>query len=132
MAKMARRAGLMLCAMYYSLDWIATVPPTVRLCGEVFRRENTSIVFDWMVATHQIGAAFAAYMAASLRTISVSYVPAFMCTGALSLVAAVGVLRLDRGGVGYPSPQPDLFGTFKASHGWSASAPVLPGGFFFS
>ena len=61
-------AGLGVFAVFYGLDWIATVPPTVRLTGEVFGREKASIVFGWVVASHQVGAAFAAYAAGALRT----------------------------------------------------------------
>lgn len=89
--------GLMVFALFYGLDWIATVPPTVRLCGEVFGREKASIVFGWVVATHQLGAAFAAYMAGALRTTTGSYTLAFTSAGALCLIAAVGVLPIGRG-----------------------------------
>lgn len=89
-------AGLMVFAVFYGLDWIATVPPTVRLSAEVFGRERASIVFGWVVAAHQIGAAFAAFMAGWLRTTTGAYTLAFMSAGALCLVAAVGVLPIGR------------------------------------
>jgi sugar phosphate permease len=88
--------GLMVFAVFYGLDWIATVPPTVRLCGEVFGRERASIVFGWVVAAHQVGAAFAAFGAGWLRTNTGAYTLAFMSAGALCLVAAVGVLPTGR------------------------------------
>jgi sugar phosphate permease len=44
--------GLDVFAVFYGLDWIATVPPAVRLTGEVFGREKASIVFGWVVASH--------------------------------------------------------------------------------
>jgi predicted MFS family arabinose efflux permease len=47
--------GLGIFALFYGLDWIATVPPTVKLTGEVFGREKASIVFGWIVAAHQWG-----------------------------------------------------------------------------
>lgn len=53
-------AGPGVFAVFYGLDWIATVPPTVRLTADVFGREKASIVFGWVVACHQIGAACAA------------------------------------------------------------------------
>jgi len=87
-------AGLGVFAVFYGLDWIATVPPTVRLTGEVFGREKASIVFGWVVASHQVGAAFAAYTAGALRTYYGSYAPAFLGAGALCLIAAVGVLPI--------------------------------------
>jgi len=86
--------GLWLFSVFYGLDWIATVPPTVRLCADVFGRERAGIVFGWVVAGHQLGAAFAAFMAGWLRTTSGTYTLAFMSAGALCLVAAVGVLPI--------------------------------------
>jgi predicted MFS family arabinose efflux permease len=83
-------------AVFYGLDWIATVPPTVRLTGEVFGREKASIVFGWVVASHQMGAAFAAYTAGALRTSFGSYAPAFIGAGALCLFAALAVLPIAR------------------------------------
>ncbi len=85
-------SGLWIFAVFYGLDWIATVPPTVRLCADVFGRERAGIVFGWVVAGHQLGAAFAAFMAGWLRTMSGTYTLAFMSAGALCLVAAIGVL----------------------------------------
>jgi sugar phosphate permease len=87
-------AGLGLFAVFYGLDWIATVPPTVRLTGEVFGREKASIVFGWVVAAHQVGAAFAAFAAGAIRTEFGSYAPAFMGAGALCVIAAVAVLPI--------------------------------------
>ncbi len=87
-------AGLLLFAVFYGLDWIATVPPTVRLCADVFGRERAGIVFGWVVAGHQLGAAFSAFMAGWLRTTSGTYTLAFMSAGALCLVAAIGVLPI--------------------------------------
>ena len=49
--------GLSLFAVFYGLDWIATVPPTVKLTAERFGRERAGIVFGWIFAGHQIGAA---------------------------------------------------------------------------
>ncbi len=89
-------AGLMIFAVFYGLDWIATVPPTVRLTGEIFGRERASIVFGWVVAAHQVGAAFAAYAAGWLRTTSGAYTLAFTGAGVLCLIAAVGVLPIGR------------------------------------
>jgi sugar phosphate permease len=89
-------AGLGVFAVIYGLDWIATVPPTVRLTADVFGREKASIVFGWVVASHQVGAAFAAYAAGALRTEFGSYAPAFIGAGALCVIAAFGVLPIAR------------------------------------
>jgi predicted MFS family arabinose efflux permease len=88
--------GLGVFAVFYGLDWIATVPPTVRLTTDVFGREKASIVFGWVVASHQVGAAFAAYGAGALRTLFGTYTLAFLGAGALCLIAAVAVLPIAR------------------------------------
>ncbi len=88
--------GLGVFAVFYGLDWIATVPPTVRLTADVFGREKASIVFGWVVASHQVGAAFAAYAAGLVRTSFGSYAWAFISAGALCLFAAVAVLPIAR------------------------------------
>jgi sugar phosphate permease len=88
--------GLPLFAVFYGLDWIATVPPTVRLTANVFGRENAPVMFGWIVAAHQLGAATAAFGAGALRTALGGYVEAFTVAGALCVVAAVLVLGIDR------------------------------------
>jgi predicted MFS family arabinose efflux permease len=87
-------SGLGLFALFYGLDWVATVPPTVRLTGEVFGREKAGIVFGWIAASHQLGAAFATYGAGATRTGLGSYTPAFMVAGALCIIAALIVLPI--------------------------------------
>lgn len=88
--------ALLVFAVFYGLDWIATVPPTVRLTAEEFGRERASIVFGWVVAAHQVGAAFAAFAAGWLRTTTGAYTLAFTAAGGLCLIAAVGVLPIGR------------------------------------
>ena len=53
--------GLSLFALFYGLDWIATVPPTVKLTAAKFGRERANVVFGWVFAGHQLGAAVAAF-----------------------------------------------------------------------
>jgi predicted MFS family arabinose efflux permease len=89
-------SGLGIFAIFYGLDWIATVPPTVRLTAEVFGREKASIVFGWVVATHQLGAAFATFAAGALRTVSGSYTLAFFSAGALCVIASLIVLPIGK------------------------------------
>lgn len=89
-------AGLGVFALFYGLDWIATVPPTVRLTGEVFGREKASIVFGWIAAAHQVGAACAAYAAGALRTATGTYTLAFFSAGALCVIAALVVLPIGK------------------------------------
>lgn len=89
-------AGLAVFAVFYGLDWIATVPPTVKLTGEVFGREKAAIVFGWVAAAHQVGAAFATFTAGAVRTAFGSYAWAFIGAGALCVIAAMAVLPIAR------------------------------------
>lgn len=88
--------GLSLFAMFYGLDWIATVPPTVRLTASRFGPERAGLVFGWIFAGHQLGAATAAFGAGLSRTLLLSYLPAFFAAGALCIVAAVIVLGISK------------------------------------
>ncbi len=84
--------GLSLFAVFYGLDWIATVPPTLRLTIQRFGRAKANVVFGWIFAGHQIGAAAAAYGAGVTRTVTGSYLPAFFTSGLLCLIAALLIL----------------------------------------
>jgi predicted MFS family arabinose efflux permease len=88
--------GLSLFAMFYGLDWIATVPPTVKLTSRYFGTERTNVVFGWIFAGHQLGAAAAAYGAGLTRTEWSTYLPAFFVAGAACLVAALLALSLGK------------------------------------
>jgi MFS family permease len=88
--------GLSLFAMFYGLDWIATVPPTVRLTASKFGPERAGLVFGWIFAGHQLGAATAAFGAGLSRTVLLSYLPAFFAAGALCIIAAIIVLMIAR------------------------------------
>jgi MFS family permease len=88
--------GLSLFAMFYGLDWIATVPPTVRLTAQRFGPERANLVFGWIFAGHQLGAATAAFGAGLSRTVLSSYLPAFFVAGALCLVASLITLGIAR------------------------------------
>jgi sugar phosphate permease len=81
--------GLSIYAVFYGLDWVATVPPTVRLAGNVFGEENAALMFGWIAASHQIGAAAVAWLAGVLRTQTGDYSIAFFTSGLLCLLAAV-------------------------------------------
>ncbi|MFJ3485509.1 MFS transporter [Pseudomonas sp. NPDC090202] len=84
--------GLSLFAVFYGLDWIATVPPTVRLAASRFGPERAGLVFGWIFAGHQIGAAAAAFGAGWSRLALQSYLPAFSTGGVLCLIAAIAIL----------------------------------------
>jgi sugar phosphate permease len=89
--------GLSLFAIFYGLDWIATVPPTVRLAGQAFGEENAPVMFGWIAASHQIGAAAAAWGAGIVRTETGDYFSAFFFAGLLCLSAAMLVLFIGSG-----------------------------------
>ena len=93
--------GLSLFAMFYGLDWIATVPPTVRLTAQRFGAERANLVFGWIFAGHQLGAGAAAFGAGVSRTVYSSYLPAFFIAGALCVCAALITLAIAR-----PQPKP--------------------------
>ena len=84
--------GLSLFAMFYGLDWVATVPPTVKLVSAHFPKERAGMIFGWVFAGHQLGSAVAAYGAGLTRTVMLSYTPALYVAGAACLVAAAAIL----------------------------------------
>ncbi len=88
--------GLSTFAMFYGLDWIATVPPTVKLAAQEFGKERAGMIFGWVFAAHQLGAAVAAYGAGLTRTLLLTYNPALFAAGAACLLAAALVLAIRR------------------------------------
>ena len=89
-------AGLNVFTVFYGLDWIATVPPTVRLATDAFGAEDAPIVFGWVFAAHQVGAGLAALGAGVVRTELGDYHHAFVASGVICLVAAVMALFVNR------------------------------------
>jgi predicted MFS family arabinose efflux permease len=89
--------GLSLFAVFYGLDWIATVPPTLKLTTQAFGEARAPIIFGWIFTGHQIGAASAAFFAGVMRTEFGAYQQAFEIAGATALVAAVAALCIGRG-----------------------------------
>ncbi|MEF3306125.1 MFS transporter [Paenibacillus sp. GYB003] len=87
---------LTLFSVFYGLDWIATVPPTVKLTADRFGPEQSGIVFGWIVAAHQLGAATAAFEAGLLREWFGSYDIAFMMAGYVCMLAALLSVRIKR------------------------------------
>ena len=94
--------GLGWFAVFYGLDWIATVPPTVRLTGEAFGRENTGVIYGWIGASHQLGASLAAFGAGAIRTVSGDYGLAFWIAGGCCVVAGLSFLTVGRRGFQSP------------------------------
>jgi sugar phosphate permease len=88
--------GLSLFAVFYGLDWIATVPPTVALTRQAFGAEKAGLVFGWIMAAHQVGAAMAASFAGFIRTNEGNYDHAFIFAGFLCMISAIGVLFAGR------------------------------------
>jgi MFS family permease len=88
--------GLWVFAVWYGLDWIATVPPTLRLATDAFGPERAPIIFGWIGAGHQVGAALTAFGAGWIRTNLGDYHLAFWSSGALCLLAAVLALQVGR------------------------------------
>jgi predicted MFS family arabinose efflux permease len=84
-------------AVFYGLDWIATVPPTVRLANEAFGDRDGPIVFGWIAAGHQAGAATAAVTAGVIRATQGRYLEAFVLAGVAALVAAAASIMIRRG-----------------------------------
>jgi sugar phosphate permease len=88
--------GLGWFAIFYGLDWVATVPPTVRLTGDSFGRENTGVIYGWIGASHQLGASLAAFGAGAIRTSLGNYQLAFWIAGGLCVLAGVSFLTIGR------------------------------------
>jgi predicted MFS family arabinose efflux permease len=102
--------------IFYGLDWVATVPPTVMLCRDWFGASVGPIVFGWVFASHQVGAAFAAYGAGVIRDRTGSYDPAFYAAAGLCVVAAVLSISIRR-----VAPRPDLV---RSPDGEAALTPL--------
>jgi sugar phosphate permease len=88
--------GLPAFAVFYGLDWIATVPPTLRLTVDAVGPVDGPIVFGWIFTAHQIGAGVGALAAGVVRTEVETYTPAWLGAGIICLLAAVIVLRIGR------------------------------------
>ena len=94
--------GLSLFAVFYGLDWIATVPPTLAIANRAFGLKRAPILFGWISASHQVGAASAAFFAGVSRTATGSYLESFVIAGFVAVGAAF--LSLMIGMKGRPGP----------------------------
>ena len=79
-------------ALFFGLDFIATVPPTVKLTSKMFGPVDGPIIFGWIFASHQIGAAVAAFGAGAARDIVFSYDPIFLSSGVISILATIFII----------------------------------------
>jgi predicted MFS family arabinose efflux permease len=105
--------GLSLFSIFFGLDWIATLPPTVRLSASAFGKERAAILYGWIFAAHQLGGGSAAYFGGVLRTDFGSYLQTFLLSGALCFLAAlmvlwIGVDRWGRGRSRQRRPRADI------------------------
>lgn len=89
-------ASLAVFAVFYGLDWVATVPATVKLTTDAFGRENTGVVYGWIGASHQLGASLAAFGAGAIRTTLGDYRLAFLIAGGLCLLAGAAFIVVGR------------------------------------
>ena len=88
--------SLSLFAMFFGLDFIATVPPTVRLAAQHFGAAKAPIVFGWAFAAHQLGNAVSALGAALSRDAWASYLPAYFVVGLICLLATMAVFTVPK------------------------------------
>ena len=86
--------GLSLFAVFYGLDWIATVPPTLAIANRAFGIKKAPILFGWISASHQVGAAAAAFFAGVSRTVTGSYFDSFVFAGFVAVGAALLALAI--------------------------------------
>jgi sugar phosphate permease len=93
--------GLTLFSVFYGLDWIAGVPPTVRLLSQAVGAGRIGIMVAWITAIHMVGGAGAAYLGGVLRITYGSYLEAFMVSGLLCIGAALAVLFIGTGRRGH-------------------------------
>ena len=99
-------AGMWFFIIFYGLDWVATVPPTVALCRQHFGIERSGIIFGWVFASHMVGAGLGATLAGVLREGTGSYAAAWLLAAVLCLAAAAVVLTIRRPLVAEPLPVP--------------------------
>lgn len=95
-------ASIAMFAILFGLDYIATVPPTIMLCAETFGRHNAGVVYGWVFAAHQVGAAGAAWGAGLVRDGVGDYGWAFSAGGGIAIAAgmlATMIRRPDRASV---------------------------------
>ncbi|CAB4538300.1 unannotated protein [freshwater metagenome] len=83
--------------IFYGLDWVATVPPTLMLCRLVLGTQRSTVVYGWVFVGHQIGASVAALGAAILRVKLGDYAVAFYISAFMCLVSAYAVLQIAKG-----------------------------------
>jgi MFS family permease len=87
---------LMIFSVFYGLDWIATVPPTVKIASNEFGKEKAGMIFGWVAVAHQVGASVAALGAGFMREWLGSYTVPFVSAGLTCLLAAIMAVRISK------------------------------------
>ena len=87
---------LVIFSVFYGLDWIATVPPTIGLTRQKFGLEKSAMMYGWIVAAHQVGAGVAAYFGGVAFQALGSYMWAFLLAGGFCLLASLFVILLKK------------------------------------
>ena len=86
--------SLSLFAIFFGLDFVATIPPTVKLAGQHFGPVKTPIVFGWIFASHQLGGAVSAFVAGLSRDVWATYMPAYFAIGVICLIATIAIFTM--------------------------------------
>lgn len=90
----AGSGSLLVFSIFYGLDWIATIPPTVKLAAKEFGKEKSGMIFGWIVVAHQVGASVAAYSTGLLRDFMGNYTVPFIAAGLVCVFAALLAVRI--------------------------------------
>ena len=89
-------ADITIFAIFFGLDYFATVPPTVALTADRFGRNNVGVVYGWIFAAHMFGGAMAAVFAGAIRDTFGDYLVAFLVAGSLAIAGGLMALRIRR------------------------------------
>ncbi len=89
------RASMIAFIVFYGLDWVATVPPTLALCRQYFGA-RAPVVFGWVCASNQVGAALDAFGAGVVRDVTGSYDGAWYGAAVLCAFAAALSISIRR------------------------------------
>lgn len=87
---------LVIFSIFYGLDWIATVPPTIGLTRQRFGIEKSAMMYGWITAAHQVGAGIAAYSGGVIYKVFGSYMWAFLLAGGFCLLASLFVILIKK------------------------------------
>ncbi|HET9457350.1 MAG TPA: MFS transporter, partial [Candidatus Limnocylindrales bacterium] len=94
---------LLLFAIVYGLDWIATVPPTANLTARIFGRGSLGTIYGWIFCSHMVGAAIAAFLGGLFRDVYGDYHAIFISAALIGFVAVLMASRISVGGLTRPA-----------------------------